>query len=105
IRFLGADHVIDYTREDFTRAGRDYDLILDLAAHRPAWAYQGSLSPGGRYLCVGGSGATLLQGLLLGPVVGRARHKTMRRLAGRLGAQGLAPLLGLFHTGKRTSVM
>ena len=105
IRFLGADHVIDYTREDFTRAGRAYDLILDLAAHRPAWAYQGSLSPGGRYLCVGGSVATGLQVLLLGPVMGRARHKTMRLLAVRLGAQRLAPLVELCQAGKITTVI
>ena len=105
MRSLGADHVIDYTREDFTRAGRAYDLILDLAAHRPAWAYQGSLSPGGRYLCVGGSVATLLQVLLLGPVMGRARHKTMRLLAVRLGAQRLAPLVELCQAGKITTVI
>ena len=55
MRSLGADHVIDYTREDFTRNGRTYDLILDLAAHRSVFAYRGSLTPGGRYLYVGGS--------------------------------------------------
>jgi NADPH:quinone reductase-like Zn-dependent oxidoreductase len=75
MRSLGADHVIDYTRDDFTRTGRTYDLILDLAAHRPAFAYQGSLLPGGRYLYVGGSVATLLQVLLTGPVLGRAAGK------------------------------
>ena len=48
MRSLGADHVIDYTRDDFTRNGRTYDLILDLAAHRPAFACKGSLMPGGR---------------------------------------------------------
>src|SRR5215472_18270022 len=69
MRSLGADHVIDYTRDDFTASGRGYNLILDLAAHRPASAYRGSLRPGGRYLYVGGSVATLLQVLLIGPVL------------------------------------
>ena len=62
MRSLGADHVIDYAREDFTRNGRGYDLILDLAAYRPAFAYRRSLLPGGRYLYVGGSVATLAAG-------------------------------------------
>jgi NADPH:quinone reductase-like Zn-dependent oxidoreductase len=70
MRSLGADHVIDCTREDFTRNGRTYDLILDLAAHRSAFSYKRSLTPGGRYLYVGGSVATLLQVLAL-PALGR----------------------------------
>jgi len=45
MRSLGADHVIDYAREDFTRNGPGYDLILDLAAYRPAFAYRRSLMP------------------------------------------------------------
>ena len=74
MRSLGANHVIDYTREDFTTSGRAYDVIADLAA-RSAFAYRGSLAPGGRYLYVGGSVGTLLQVLLLGPVLGRARAR------------------------------
>jgi NADPH:quinone reductase-like Zn-dependent oxidoreductase len=46
MRSLGADYVIDYTREDFTRNGCSYDLILDLAAHRSAFAYQARRYPG-----------------------------------------------------------
>ena len=105
MRSLGADHVIDYTREDFTRNGRTYDLILDLAAHRPALACQGSLTPGGRYLYVGGSVATLLQVLLIGPVIGRAEGKKIRLLAVRQGAQRLAPLVELCQAGKITTVI
>jgi NADPH:quinone reductase-like Zn-dependent oxidoreductase len=52
MRSLGADHVIDYTREDFARNGHTYDLILDVAGHRSAFAYRRSLMPGGRYLYV-----------------------------------------------------
>jgi NADPH:quinone reductase-like Zn-dependent oxidoreductase len=99
MRSLGADHVIDYTRADVTRNGRSYDLILDLAAHRPAVAYTGSLVPGGRYLYVGGSVATLLQVLLLGPLLGRAEGKKLRLLAVQLGAQRLGPLVGLCQAG------
>jgi NADPH:quinone reductase-like Zn-dependent oxidoreductase len=105
MRSLGADHVIDYTREDFTRNGRTYDLILDLAAHRSAFAYQRSLTPGGRYLYVGGSVATLLQVLLIGPLAGRAKGKKIRLLAVRLGVQHLAPIVALCQAGKIATVI
>jgi NADPH:quinone reductase-like Zn-dependent oxidoreductase len=95
MRSLGADHVLDYTREDFIRNGRTYDLILDFAAHRSAFAYKGSLTRGGRYLYVGGSVATLLQVLLIGPLIGRAEGKKIGLLAVRPGVQHLAPLVEL----------
>jgi NADPH:quinone reductase-like Zn-dependent oxidoreductase len=102
---LGAAHVIDYTREDFTRNGRTYDLILDIAAHRSALAYERSLTAGGRYLYVGGSVATLLQVLLIGPLTGRAAGKKVRLLAVRLGAEHLAPLVELCQAGKIATVI
>jgi NADPH:quinone reductase-like Zn-dependent oxidoreductase len=105
MRSLGADHVIDYAREDFTTDGRGYDLILDLAAYRPVFAYRRSLRPGGRYLYVGGSVATLLQVLLVGPLIGRAERKRIRLLAVRLGVQHLDPLVELTQAGKITTVI
>jgi NADPH:quinone reductase-like Zn-dependent oxidoreductase len=105
MRSLGADHVIDYTREDFTRNGRTYDLILDLAAYRSAFAYKRSLTPGGRYLYVGGSVATLLQVLLIGPLTGRAAAKKIRLLVVRLGTQHLAPIVELCQAGKIATVI
>lgn len=105
MRSLGADHVIDYTRERFTRNGRTYDLILDLAAHRSAFACKRSLTPGGRYLYVGGSMATLFQVLLIGPVTGRAAGKKIRVLAVRLGTQHLAPLVELCQAAKVATVI
>lgn len=81
MRSLGADHVIDYTRADFTTHHTRYDLILDLIAHRSVLATQRALKPGGTYFFVGGSVAVLLQILLLGPMIGRAWGKRMRLLA------------------------
>jgi len=105
MRSLGADHVIDYTREDFTKNGRTYDLVLDLAAYRSAFAYKRSLTPGGRYLYVGGSVPTLLQVLLIGPLTGRVADKKIRLLAVRLGAQHLAPIIELCQAGKIATVI
>jgi NADPH:quinone reductase-like Zn-dependent oxidoreductase len=105
MRSLGADHVIDYTRDDFTSNRRSYDVILDLAAHRTASACKGSLRPGGRYLYVGGSVATLLQVLLIGPVIGRAEGKKIRLLAVRQGAQHLAPMVDLCQAGTIATVI
>ena len=104
MRSLGADHVIDYTRDDFTASGHVYDLILDLAAYRPPLACRGSLRPGGRYLYVGGSVAALLQVLLAGPLT-RAGDRKIGVLAVRLGVQHLAPLVELCQAGKIATVI
>ena len=77
---LGADHVIDYTREDFTKAGPRYDLILDLVAHRSVFAYNRALKPYGRYLFVGGSAWLILQLLVLGRLIGRRKGKRLKML-------------------------
>ena len=97
---LGADYVIDYMWEDFTRNGRTYDLILDLAAHRSAFACKRSLAPGGRYLCVGGSVPALLSVLLIGPLAGRAEGKTIRVLAVRPGVQHVEPIVELCQAAR-----
>lgn len=105
MRSLGADHVIDYRREDFTRNGRTYDLILDLVAYRPVRACNRALAPGGRYLAVGGSVSTLLWILLLGSWSGRSAGKRIGVLAVRLGAKHVAPLVGLCESGAVRTVV
>jgi NADPH:quinone reductase-like Zn-dependent oxidoreductase len=105
MRSLGADHVIDYARVDVTRNGHTYDLILDLAAYRSAFAYKRSLNPGGRYLYVGGSVATLLQVLLIGPLIGRGAGRKVRLLAVRLGVRHLASMVELCQAGKIATVI
>src|SRR5688572_11997157 len=66
LRSLGFDHVIDYMREDFTRNGQHYDLILDVKTNRSMFEYTRVLRPGGEYATVGGSLFRLFQALILG---------------------------------------
>lgn len=100
MRALGADHVIDYTQEDFTTSGRQYDLILDLIAYRSVFAYARALKPGGTYFAVGGSLATFLQILLLGPLLRRTRNRNVRVLVVRRNRKDLAYVTDLCATGK-----
>jgi NADPH:quinone reductase-like Zn-dependent oxidoreductase len=100
MRSLGADHVIDYTREDFTKTGQQYDLILDLVAHRSVFAYRRALKPNGTYFAVGGSVATLFQILLLGPWMRRATGKHIRVLAVQRNQKDLLAITELCEAGK-----
>ena len=100
LRSLGADHVIDYVREDFTHNGQHYDLILDVIAHRSAFAYRRALRPNGTYFFVGGSVATLFQILLLGPWIRRATRKHLRILMVPQNRTDLIAITELCEAGK-----
>jgi len=63
---LGADHVVDYAKEDFTRRGQEYDLIVDVMSHRSVFDYKRALAPKGICVLVGGSGGAVFQSLILG---------------------------------------
>jgi NADPH:quinone reductase-like Zn-dependent oxidoreductase len=75
VRALGADHVIDFTTEDFTRIRRAYDLIIDVAAHRPMHAYRRALKPGGVCAIIGGSIPRATLALALGPSLSQLGSK------------------------------
>jgi NADPH:quinone reductase-like Zn-dependent oxidoreductase len=77
LRSIGADHVIDFTREDFTRDGQRYDRILDLVARRSMFDWKRALLPHGSYVLQGGSTERLLQGAVLGPVISVAGSRTL----------------------------
>lgn len=100
MRSLGADHVIDYTREDFTKNGKQYDLILDLVAHRSVFAYKRALRPNGSYFFVGGSVATIFQILLLGPWIRRTTGKKIRLLAVQPNLKDMVYITELYEAGK-----
>jgi NADPH:quinone reductase-like Zn-dependent oxidoreductase len=75
VRALGADRVIDYTQVDYTATGDRYDWILDTDAHHSMLRVRRALRPGGVYLTLGGSDRSLLDALLVGPVVTLASDK------------------------------
>ena len=105
LRSLGADHVIDYTQEDFTENGKQYDLILDVVAHRSVFAYKRALRPNGSYFFVGGSVATIFQILLLGPWIRRTTGKKIRILAVRPNLKDLVYITELYEAGKVVPVI
>jgi NADPH:quinone reductase-like Zn-dependent oxidoreductase len=76
-RSIGADHVIDYRREDFTQNGKRYDLILGVNGYHPILDYRRALSPSGRYVTIGGSMSQVLQGTLIGPLLSLSGRRKM----------------------------
>jgi NADPH:quinone reductase-like Zn-dependent oxidoreductase len=100
MRSLGADHVIDYSREDFTKNGKEYDLVLDVIAYRSVFAYRRAVKPGGNYFFVGGSVATIFQLLLLGSWIRRRTGKKMRLLAVETNRKHLVQMAELCEAGK-----
>jgi NADPH:quinone reductase-like Zn-dependent oxidoreductase len=99
MRSVGADEVVDYRSEDFTRRTPRYDLILDLVAHRSVFAYRRALAPGGRYRCVGGPVRTLLRILTVGVVAGRVTGRRIGVLAVRQGPAHFAAVTDMCVSG------
>lgn len=104
LRAMGADHVIDYLEEDFTRSGKTYDLILDTKTNRSPFAYARALNPDGTYVTVGGSLLRLLQILVLGPALSRLYHRHVRIVALKPN-KDLAYMDELFEAGKLAPVI
>lgn len=100
MRSLGADHVIDYASEDFTRNGTRYDLIIDLIAYRSAFACARALKPDGRYYAVGGSLSALLQLMWLGPLIKRTTGRQLGLLVVRRNRADLEVVTELCASGK-----
>jgi NADPH:quinone reductase-like Zn-dependent oxidoreductase len=77
LKDLGADHVMDYTKEDYTKTGKTYDLILDVVAYKTPKDYARALTDNGNFVVVGGSRATIFKVLLLGGFATKDTDKKM----------------------------
>ncbi|SRR5258707_146122 len=104
-RSIGADHVIDYTQEDFSRNGRRYGLIIAVNGNHPLRDYRRALSPGGIVVVQGGSLAQFFQGALLGPLVSRIGRKKVRTFIARINRADLVYLKELLEAGKVVPVI
>jgi NADPH:quinone reductase-like Zn-dependent oxidoreductase len=104
LRSIGADQVIDYTQEDFTKSGQRYDLILDVAAYHSIFDYKRALSPKGIYVMVGGSSARIFQTIFLGPLISMTGSKKLGILAHKPN-KGLDFMKELFEAGKVVPVI
>ena len=100
VRSIGADHVIDYTHEDFTKNGQRYDLILAANGNRSMFEYKRALAPKGRYVVTGGSMAQLFQAMLLGPLLSTAGRQKMGNVLARPNQKDLACMKELLEAGK-----
>ncbi len=108
VHSLGADRVIDYTREDFTSASDRYDIVLDCHANRPLRACAGILAPAGRYIIVGAPGRGLfgplragIKAFALAPFV----RRTLTMMIAKPNRDDLAVIADLMRTGAVTPVI
>ncbi len=104
LRAMGADHVIDYLAEDFTRSRERYDVILDVKTNRSPLAYMRVLNPDGIYATVGGAPSRLLQVWMLGPLISRLANKHIRLVMLKPN-KDLAFMNELFEAGKLVPVI
>jgi NADPH:quinone reductase-like Zn-dependent oxidoreductase len=108
VRSIGADHVVDYTQQDFTRTGQRYDLILEMAGNRSLADFRRALTPKGTLVLVGGSGGRWFMGtgrtlraVLVSPLVGQRLRSFLSKPKGA----DLVVLKELLEAGKLTPVI
>ena len=105
VRSIGADQVIDYTQEDFTKSGQRYDLILDIAAKGSVSDYKHALSPKGIYVLTGFSMAAMFGVLFLGPRISRTGNKKFVYYGAKPNNKDLVFIKELIEAGKVVPVI
>ncbi len=101
---LGADHVIDYTLEDFTQTGQTYDLILGVNAHRSLADYQRCLTPEGRYIMIGGEMKQLWEVMLHGSRKAK-KGQVMKNMLVKPNREDLLQVVDWLKTGQISPVI
>jgi NADPH:quinone reductase-like Zn-dependent oxidoreductase len=104
-RSLGADHVIDYTKEDFTKSGKQYDLIFAANGFHPLSAYKRALTPKGIYVMAGGTKAQMFQAILLGKWMSESNGRKMENVSAKRSQKDLVILTKLLEAGKVVPVI
>lgn len=99
VKSLGADKAIDFLKEDFTRNGEQYDLILDQMAYHSIFDYKRALSPNGRYVAEGGAGSQIMQVVFIGSLISLFGRKKMSLLILKPN-KDMDSLIELFGAGK-----
>lgn len=109
VRSLGADHVIDYTKEDVIRTGQRYDLILAVNGYHSVFGYRRILTPKGRYVMAGASRAhlyqALFQAIVLGPLLSRKEGQHLGFFLAKPTQQDLVVIKELLEVGKIVPVI
>ncbi len=102
VRSIGADHVIDYTQEDFTKNGRHYDLIFDAVGNHSVSDYKRALSPQGTCVIAGFSGVPrLFEHVILGPLRSKIGDKKVGLMGiAKINQKDLVFLKELLEAGK-----
>ena len=101
VRSIGADDVIDYTKEDFTKNGQLYDLILDIVANRSIFDYTGALSPEGSYVAVAFKASVMF----VGPFISITGSKSLSQLSHKPNFEDLIFMKELIESGKVVTVI
>jgi NADPH:quinone reductase-like Zn-dependent oxidoreductase len=104
LRSLGADHVVDYQQEDFTRSGRQYDLIVDVIGNKSVSDYRRALAPAGTYAMIGGRSATVAEVFLKGALTRTGRQR-IGLVMHRPNIADLDRIAGLFVAGKLVPII
>jgi NADPH:quinone reductase-like Zn-dependent oxidoreductase len=100
LRSIGADHIIDYTKENFTQNSERYDLILAVNGSHPISEYKRILRPNGIFVHVGGSESQLFQSMVLGPWISMTGSKKIGSFLQRANQNDLVVMKELLEAGK-----
>ena len=104
-RSIGADHVIDYTKEDFTKNGQQYDLVFAANGYHSLSDYKRALTPKGIYVMAGGTMAQIFQSMLMGSMMSETGGRKMGGVRAKQSQNDLVSIKELFEAGKVKSVI